>query len=135
MERPLAILLVIATGPWEDSPREHGNQVKIETAFQSSAYAAWHSTLSYLLRIVAQHSPSSLWCIKPLSRPPFNLTSVYPVPALHMLPPSAPFYIAVRYSSFPAACPNHLSTRYSWSTLLSRWIKIMYYANKNNIRV
>ena len=50
---------------------------------QSSTYAPGLSTTSYRARIVAQLSRSSLWCPRPPSRYPSNLTSIYPIPTLH----------------------------------------------------
>ena len=50
------------------------------------------STLSDLSRIDGQPPPSFLCCPKPPSHHPSSLTSVSLVPALHLLPPSTPFW-------------------------------------------
>ena len=42
---------------------------------------------------------------RPPSHHPSNLTSVYLVPALHLLLPSSPFY-AIRFSSILSTCPT-----------------------------
>ena len=59
---------------------------------QYSTYAPGLSTPSYLSRIVAQAQPSSLCCPRSPSHHPFNLTSIFLVPALHLLPPSTPIH-------------------------------------------
>ena len=48
---------------------------------------------------------------------PYNLTLVSLVPALHLLPPSTPFWPYIRNSSIHSTCPNHLIT--FWSAILA----------------
>ena len=71
--------------------RNTGTTQKWPREIQSSTYGPELSTPFYLSRIVAQSPRSSLCCPKPPSHLQSNRTSVYPVPALHLLPPSSPF--------------------------------------------
>ena len=88
---------------------------------QSSTYAKGLFTPSYLSCIVSPPPPSSLCCPKPSSRHPYNLTSVYPVPALP-LTSAINTLLAIRYSSILSTCPNHLKTH--WSALLANSLSI-----------
>ena len=67
---------------------------------------ALHSFLSF---IVEQPSPSSHCSQRPPSHHPSNLTSVNPVPTLHLLPPSTPFYHTVHLHSLPLSKPCQYS--------------------------
>ena len=60
---------------------------------QSSTYAPGLSTPSYPSRPLSHslHAPLSVCYPRPPSRHPSNLNSIYPLPALHLLPPSTLF--------------------------------------------
>ena len=114
-----------------DNPPEQGRVVRKEQRGQAKM-ATWNSfsyiimyqlglsTLSDLSRLDLQPPPSFLYCARPHSHHPSSLTSVSLLPALQLLPPSAPFW---PYGTPPfSTCPNHLNT--PWSALLANSLSI-----------
>ena len=86
-------LQVITTTP------KHGRAVRKNTMHSKNGrvkliqlHMYQGSTVSDLSRIDAQPPPSFLCCPRPPSRHPSSPTSVSLVPALHLLPPSTPFW-------------------------------------------
>ena len=81
----------------EGSPKEHRDKQKCPSETHSVTYVPGLSTLSNLSCIVAQLPPSSH---------PSSLTSVSLVPALHLFPPSIPFWL---YGTHPFFAQSKLT--------------------------
>ena len=88
----------------------------------SVTYVPGFSTLSDLSCIVAQPTPSFLYC----PRPPLITPSIQPILGLPRNRPPLSSAIntllAIRYSSILSTCPNHLNTL--WSVLLANSLSI-----------
>ena len=83
---------MITTRAREGGPKEHRVKHKWPRETRSVTYVPGLSTLSDLSFIVAQPPLSFLCCPRPPSQNSSSLTSVSLVPALHLLPPSTPFW-------------------------------------------
>ena len=106
---------MITTRAREGGSKDHRAKQKWPRETHSVTYVPGLSTLSDLSRIVAQPPPSFLCCPWPASHNPSSPTSVYLVPALHLLS-STPFWpYAVRsvIRSFTCAVRS-----FTWSTIL-----------------
>ena len=112
-------LQVITTRAPEGGREKHGARQKWPRETHSVPYVPVLSTLPYLSRIDAQGSPSFLCCLRPPSHRPSSLTSVSLVPALHLLPPSKPFWPNDTHLFFPhAQTISILSDLYSLTPFL-----------------
>ena len=103
MKRHPTPLQVITRTAQEGGPKEHRAKQKWPPETHSVTYAPGLSTFSDLSRIDAQPLPSFLCCPRPPSHHPSSLTSVSLVPALHLLPPSTPFWRNDTHRLFPHA--------------------------------
>ena len=93
---------MITTRTREGGPKEHRAKQKYPRETHSFTYVPGLYTVSDLSRIDAQPPTSFLCCPRPPSHHLSSLTSVSLVPALHLLPPSTPFW---PYDTHPF-CPN-----------------------------
>ena len=103
MQRHPTHLHVISTRAREGGPKEHRAKQKWQRKTHSVTYVPGLSTLSDLSRIASQPPPSFLCYQRPISHHPSSLTSISHVPALHLLPPSTPFWIYGTHPFFPHA--------------------------------
>ena len=87
----------------EGGPKDHRAMQKWQRETHAVKYVPGLSTLSYLSRIAAQPPSSFLCCPRPSSHHPSCLTSVYLIYALHLLPPSTPFWPYGTHPFFPHA--------------------------------
>ena len=106
-------------------PKEHWNKAKMTKSHSIIyTYATVISTSSYLSHIIDKPPPSSIWCQKPPSRHPSNLTSFYSVSALHLLLPStlftfSPYVQTVSMFSNSFYSPNHFQFKLFYASLHS----------------
>ena len=94
-------LQVITTGAREGHPKEHRAMLKLTRETHSVTYVPGLYTLSDLLHIDAQLSPSFLCCLRPPSHHPSSLTSVSLLLVLHWLRPPTPFWPYGTHPFFP----------------------------------
>ena len=109
MLRHPTTLQVITTRALEGGLKEHRAKYNWPRETHSVTYAPGLSTLSYLSSIVGQARQSFFCSPWPPSHHPFSLTSVYLVPALHLLSPSTPFCHTVLIHSFHMLKPSQYS--------------------------
>ena len=96
-------LQVITTRAPEGGLKEHRDKQKGPRETHSVTYVLGLFTLYDLSRIDAQLPASFLCCPRPPSHHPSSLTSVSLIPALHLLPPSTPFWPYDTHTFFPNA--------------------------------